>query len=112
METRSEPKESVRASPLEERAAYYRELLAEHAASGVGLKKFAESKGVPYTTLAYWKQRGRRSRAKATFAEVHVSSPPAATFFELGLGQGRTLRIPTGFDATELQRLVAALQAC
>ena len=49
METRSEPRSSLRASSLAERAAYYRELLAEHAASGVGLKKFAESKGVPYT---------------------------------------------------------------
>ncbi|TAH39429.1 MAG: hypothetical protein EYC70_01195 [Planctomycetota bacterium] len=112
METKSEPRSSLRASSLDERAAYYRELLAEHAASGVGLKKFAEGKGVPYTTLQYWKQRGRRSRAKAPFAEVQVSPPPAVTMFELGLGQDRSLRIPHGFDAAELRRLMAALQAC
>lgn len=91
-----------------ERTAHYRRLLAEFEANGQSLQKFAASKGVAYTTLAYWKSRLARLPTAPAFQEVVVPAAPAAAF-ELELGAGRRLRIPSGFDAGELARLLQAL---
>ena len=95
-----------------EREAHYRLLLQEFEASGLSLQKFAASKGMPYTTLAYWKGRLARGGAPRAFREVVVSAATVAPgpAFELELGPGRWLRIPRGFDADELQRLLETLE--
>lgn len=93
-----------------EREAHYRRLLTELEASGQSLQKFAASKGMPYTTLAYW--RSRLARRAPAFREVVVSATADAPVlaFELELGPARRLHIPRGFDAGELQRLLEALE--
>jgi hypothetical protein len=42
---------------------------------------------------------------------VEVQTEPRDGRFELELGAGRRLRVPAGFDATELRRLLDVLEA-
>jgi len=108
--------------------------------SGLSCAEFAAELGVNARTLTYWKwmlgkeARGekrswpsrpaRRPRApRATASEpsrsaapvvrglVEVQAAPRDGRFELELGGGRRLRVPASFDATELRRLLDALEA-
>jgi transposase len=95
--------------------------------SGQTAREFAESAGVNAGTLTYWawrlkreekgrdersvKRRTRRSSARRherNFVELIVDGHEDGRF-ELELGDGRRLRIPVGFDATALGRLLTVL---
>jgi hypothetical protein len=97
--------------------------------SGQTAREFAESAGINAGTLAYWawrlkgegKAKGREEKlpkrrprdsiasvGKRNFVELIVDRPDDGGF-ELELGDGRRLRIPTGFDAAVLGRLLSVL---
>jgi len=93
--------------------------------SGQTTREFAASIGVKPTTLAYWAWRLRREerdappqpggRARGSgvataqpFVEVIVDGPEPGGFV-LELGDGRRLRIPAGFEAAALTRVLAVL---
>jgi transposase len=95
--------------------------------SGQTAREFAESAGVKAGTLSYWawrlklegngsgkrsvRRRRRSSSAtanKASFVELIVDRPEER-HFELAFGDGRRLRIPSGFDADALGRLLMVL---
>jgi hypothetical protein len=44
-------------------------------------------------------------------AAAKAATVPVAVSFEVALVSGRTVRVPSGFDAVELARLVAVLEA-
>ena len=112
-----------------EKELRYRELLAEQRASGLTLRAFARKQGMPETTLAWWKYtiaqrdgvRSKTSGSKATRSKTNgasvslvpikvVGSLSTATFV-VQLRSGHSVRVERGFDAEELRRLVAALEA-
>lgn len=95
--------------------------------SGQTGREFAEATGVNAGTLAHWawrlkregkggaartpKRRPRSVRVPAPegrFVELIVDGP-ADGRFELEFGDGRRVRIPVGFDAAALGRLLAVL---
>ena len=95
--------------------------------SGQSAREFAESAGVNAGTLAYWAWRLKREPARAgdrkvrrrsrtvraaaqdtSFVELIVDRPDDGGFL-LETGDGRRLRIPAGFDADVLRRLLAVL---
>ena len=90
------------------------EVLAAFEASGLSQAAFARSRGVSPTSLNNWIRRWRRPGETATaLVPVHVvpggpSTPP----FEVRLGNRRIVRVPSGFDAAELRRLLAAVESC
>lgn len=100
--------------------AKWRSLLREQAKSGLTVKEFAARRGLVANTLSWWRCRLRRLAAEAGAAvlvpvevvdreavETHVGG------FEIQLGDGTVLRVPRGFDATELTRLLRTLrQTC
>jgi hypothetical protein len=97
--------------------AKWRALIAEQERSGLTVRAFAEGRGITPTTMYWWRSRlGRRAPADLVPVEVveHdivVDSPRAVgADFEVRLGSGVALRVPTGFDEVELRRLVRALQ--
>lgn len=106
--------------------------------SGLTCAEFAAEIGVNPRTLTYWKwalgkgARGEKRKIRVSgtprphavrvatgavaaqavlpeFVEVHATSRDAR--FELELGAGRRLRVPANFDASELRRLIAAVEA-
>ena len=117
---------------VEERSARAIEMegiLAELDESGRGLTEFARQRGIPASTLQWWRSvrrrraqsshEGRRPRAKEPrFVEVGARSDPGAAaarktsgVFEVVLRQGRTVWVPLDFDAAVLERLIRTLEA-
>lgn len=93
--------------------------------SGQTAREFSESIGVKPGTLTYWAWRlGREGRgasagrktsgkcqrpAPTAFVEL-VSGAIGDGRFELELGGGRRLRIPVGFEAEALERLLGVVE--
>jgi hypothetical protein len=93
----------------------WRELIAAQERSGLGVRAFAESRGLAPATMYWWRCRLRDRRAALVPVavvdsdECPVSGSTAREPFELALG-AMTLRIPAGFDEHDLRRLVRALR--
>src|SRR5260370_14081909 len=95
--------------------------------SGLTAKEFATELGINPRSLVFWKwQLGKGSGPTAELSAVSVKSgkarartlplielgqPPAPAQFELELGGGRRLAIPSTFDADALRRLLAVLES-
>jgi hypothetical protein len=98
----------------------YGALISEYLRSGGSLKSFAASKNVPYTTLAYWKNKlcgdGPKPRRRPAppvpmpVEVVAIPEPPRLVVLELR--SGHTLRIPVPFDGEQLRTLVRILESC
>ena len=93
-------------------------LLDEQAASGLSIAAFARERGLTtwklYTTArkrTRSKPNGKRPRAERE-SFVPVSIIGSAQAFELDLGARGTLRVPAGFDAEDLRRLLEVVGAC
>lgn len=102
--------------------------VSEWRRSGKTAKEYAAETDVNANTLLWWSgvlrgERGREAagrvkheqsrRAAERFEQlpiVEVSSGLVDDRFELDLGGGRRLRIPPGFDAEALGRLLAVLR--
>ena len=113
---------------------FYRDLLAEHAQSGLSQKAFAASKGVPAGTLSCWRHQiktrdaaraaKKRKKAKPQFVPVSVVSEPAPPVrsapepmtnsapYEIDFGHGRVLRVPADFDDARVAALVKVVASC
>ena len=92
--------------------------------SGLAAEQFAAELGINAGTLKFWgyklnkaKREGagvvasankRRPERVPSFVEVRTTTSPPA--FELELGDGRRLRVPSDFDADALGRLLSVLE--
>jgi hypothetical protein len=94
----------------------WRKQLARWKASGLNARKFCDREGVTPTALAHWRKEiaardaRRAEAAEPLFAPVHVMPPAAAEPLEVALGNGRTVRVPPGFDPAHLRAVVSALE--
>lgn len=94
--------------------AKWRSLIEAQERSGLSVREFASARGLAPATLYWWRSRLRREPALLVPADVvetdlatdHHRRPT----FELQLGDSMMLRIPSGFDASELRRPIQALQ--
>ena len=99
----------------ERRAQEHRELLERWEKSGLSLRAFGLQESVPYTRLMYWRRRLREddapSRERLSFVELEFSGTESAESgsygeYELLLPNGVSVRVGSGFDATEVRELV------
>jgi transposase-like protein len=109
----------------------WRSWVEELARSGESVREFAARHGLKPGTLSYWRWKlrqaeqarssVRRPRPPKARSRLEVASLPAGSFievqasgvgdrFELELANGRRLRIPSGFEAQALQRLLGVLE--
>jgi len=104
------------------------ERVSDWRRSGKTSKEYAAEAGVKASTLLWWSTKlnrervgpGRRGSARSQRAEpggqheqwpmVELSTGCIDERFELELSAGLRLRIPAGFDAEALSRLLAVLQ--
>lgn len=109
--------------------AEWRAIVQRQARSGLSVTRFAARERLSAQSLFWWRWRlrsdgeipvaapadGTASTDKlelipVDLARVAPSPVAASTGFELRLGADITLRIPCGFDARELRRLLETLQ--
>ena len=98
--------------------------LAEARRRGEGYEAVAKRLGVSASTVRWWSSQVRRRAARRvtrtqpqatspstpSFVEVKIDTPGSASF-EVELRGERKLRVPAGFDAAELGRLIAVLDS-
>jgi len=98
-------------------------ILQRHRLSGLSLLSFAREHDLCYATLLRWRSRpgvGGISDVQPsvpstdrphtpTFVPIELEPCPTASEFILIWAPNRSLRIPPGFDPTELRRLLDVL---
>jgi hypothetical protein len=104
------------------RARQMRRVLARWQRSGLTLREFGAKRGIPVSTLSWWRQVFRRAGAEAengaaaenavVFTEVpkRVNLPRIPPVLEIVLPSGHLVRVPAGADSATLQRVLQALQ--
>ncbi len=117
----SKPK-SKRGGPSE-REAFYRAVLAERERSGKTYGRIAVERGIPVGTLTWWRGELRRRDARRQgegtepgirFVPVDLTPAaerPAPPDFAVTLPCGTVVRVPAGFDAEALAKLLRVLSA-
>ena len=110
------------------RARQMRRVLGRWQHSGLTLREFGQQRGIPLSTLTWWRQVFRRAgepvdaapkSAPASDAVVFTEVPRPASVpttppvLEIVLRSGHLVRVPSGADTTTLQRVLQSLQtAC
>ncbi|MDD3761645.1 MAG: IS66 family insertion sequence element accessory protein TnpB [Acidithiobacillus sp.] len=103
----------------EERAAYWRQQVDLHRASGLSVKAYCAQEGLAVATLHYWRKRfGMSRQAMAAvpgedFVPIHVAprSPVERnSTVEVHLLSGRRLQLNGWIDSSWLQTLVQVLE--
>lgn len=97
----------------ESRAVWERRLVRWEK-SGLTRVEFARREGVNPSTLGWWRSILNDSRQAPELSFVEVALPEvtsaASAHLEVVLVNGRTVRVPAGFDAGELRRLLDVLE--
>src|SRR6266849_7414379 len=106
------------------RAQQMRAVLEEFAGSGQTLRAFGEQRGIPVSTLTWWRHvwRGTRKarasnrrgglRQTRAFREVRIApEAPAAERLEVVLAGGHVVRVPAGADRDTLRLVLNTLKA-
>jgi hypothetical protein len=108
------------------RARQMRRVLARWQRSGLTLREFGQQRGIPLSTLTWWRQVFRRAgesvnaAAKSrpagdgvVFTEVPrpTTIPATPAVVEVVLRNGHVVRVPAGADADTLNQVFQALQS-
>jgi len=101
-------------------------VLARWQRSGLTLREFGQQRGIPLSTLRWWRQVFRRAAGEqpnaasksvpgsegVVFTEVPrpATVPTVPLVLEIVLRSGHMVRVPAGTDSDSLQRVIQALQ--
>jgi transposase-like protein len=99
-----------------------RRMLARWQRSGLTLREFAEQRGIPPSTLSWWRQVFRRAgeeegngaaaESAVVFTEVRPPGnvPRTPAVLEIVLASGHLVRVPAGADSATLRPVLEALR--
>src|SRR5258707_7339449 len=108
------------------RARQMRRVLARWQQSGLTLREFGQQRGIPLSTLTWWRQVFRRAGEQVNTASKSAPASDAVVFtevprpapvpttppvLEIVLRSGHVLRVPAGADTDTVQRVLQVLQA-
>ena len=105
------------------RAREMHRVLVRWQQSGLTLREFGEKRGIPPSTLSWWRlvfRRAGEEEANNTAAENAVvftevrspaNLPKTPAFVEIVLPSGHIVRVPAGTDTATLRRVLQALRA-
>jgi hypothetical protein len=92
----------------------WRRWISEWRDSGLSVLAYCSRRGLNPSSFYAWRRTlERRAAEQAAFVPVHIltdTSPRPASALELVLADGRTVRVPPGFDASSLRQLLAVLR--
>src|ERR1700720_4359287 len=98
------------------RARQMRRVLAGWQRSGLTLREFGEKRGIPLSTLAWWRrvfrdageENGAAADNPVVFTEVPQPAklPRTASILEIVLHSGHLVRVPAGADSDTLRRVL------
>ena len=90
-----------------------RELLAHRDRHGLTYRELAEECGSSVHTLTWWAWRLRReSREEVSFTELDFPETRSGSGLEVEAPSGHVVRVPPGFDTSELRRVFEVLASC
>ncbi len=107
------------------RARQMRRVLARWQRSGLTLREFGQQRGIPLSTLTWWRQVFRRAGEQVDVAPKSAPASDAVVFTEVArptarpmtvpvleviLRSGHVLRVPAGADAETLKQVLQVLQ--
>lgn len=97
-----------------EREPYWRKVFSRWRRSGLSVREFCQAEGVNEPRFYWWRRKLETAEApKPAFLPVHViandAEPVVSQSIEVVLHNGRCLRVPPGFDAETLVKLVELL---
>jgi transposase-like protein len=89
-----------------------RQVLARAEREGLSTAALARELKVSAQKIYWWRQRLRTDarEKEPRFMEVRVATEPQGKPFAVQLRNGRTVAVWPGFDAEELQRLLATVE--
>ena len=95
-------------------------VVREQERSGKTVQAFAETRGLSAATLYWWRSELKRGARHSSAVELNLAPvtllergepvAPSLVAFEVTLASGHRVRVPSGFDAESLRRLIAALE--
>jgi hypothetical protein len=92
----------------------WRRRLKEWQASGLSVRAFCKLRHLSQPSFYAWRRElAERDALRPAFVPVQVvgdESDGASDLLELVLAGGRRVRVPAGFDAATLRRLLAVLE--
>jgi hypothetical protein len=109
-------------STTTERAGEMRRVLGRWERSGLTLREFGQQRGIPLSTLSWWRRvfrgaseeagKGVAAEKAVIFSEVlqPAKVPRMPAVVEIVLPSGHVVRVPAGADTATLQRVLEALQ--
>jgi hypothetical protein len=104
------------------RARQMRRVLARWQRSGLTLREFGEKRGIPLSTLSWWRRvyrgageeegNGAAVENAVVLTEVPppVNVPMTPAVLEIVLDSGHIVRVPAGADTGTLRRVLQALE--
>jgi len=104
------------------RAREMRRVLAGWQHSGLTLREYGEKRGIPPSTLSWWRRvfrcagedevNGAAAENAVVFTEVPrpANVPGTAAVLEIVLPSGHLVRVPAGADTDTLRRVIEALR--
>ena len=104
------------------RAREMRRVLGRWQRSGLTLREFGEKRGIPVSTLSWWRRvfrdagaedgNGSSAENPVVFTEVPKPAkvPRMPAVVEIVLPSGHLVRVPAGADTGTLRRVLQALQ--
>lgn len=91
-------------------AEEWRTIIAKWERSGQSKSEFAKTVGVKASTLGWWRWHLRSKPEVPSFVDVIVAEEVPERCPDFGLTVGNIgVRVPLGFDAQELRRLLGVL---
>jgi transposase len=98
------------------REPYWRMVIGRWRRSGRSVRAFCRAEGINEPKFYWWRRRLELAeQPKPSFLPVHVvandADQPTARNIEVVLANGRSLRVPPGFDPHTLKALVEILEA-
>ncbi len=104
------------------RAHEMRRVLADWQRGGLTLREFGEQRGIPVSTLSWWRRVFRDAAAEelngtaaenaVVFTEVPkpANVPRTPAVLEIVLASGHLVRVPAGADSATLRQVLEALR--